>query len=105
MQNVVLAVELTCIAGVALLAVGIYWKAAKVCCCVARSASFVCQMMVTATPLCFTPNLQDASYFMHEDVVPIVNLVFGVPALAVMAFVSMGFVRRVIRSSRTGKRW
>lgn len=48
---------------------------------------------------------QHADYFLHLNVVPTVNLVFGVPCLTVMLLVSSGFVRRIVRSTRTKKRW
>ncbi|KAL6766611.1 hypothetical protein ACKKBG_A36690 [Auxenochlorella protothecoides x Auxenochlorella symbiontica] len=76
MKNIILSVELATLAGIALLFVGIYWKATK-----------------------------EAAFYLHMNTVPLINLAIGAPFLLTLFLACLGFMRRVIRSNRSGKRW
>lgn len=52
-----------------------------------------------------SPPTQDAAFYLEGSLVPRINLAIGASCLALVATTLLAFLRRVIRSNLSGKRW
>lgn len=51
------------------------------------------------------PTPQDAAFYLDDSLVPRINLAIGVSCLALVVATLLAFMRRLIRSNLSGKRW